>query len=465
MVSRQGWVGAAIAVVAVVAGALSLAPGRARAAASYQPAVSATVFDGAGELHVFWQGADGGISTAVQALQGGTWTGPATIPGSVGTVASAPTATVARQDGEIDVFWEGRDGGVQESVYNRAGWSPAPRELPGTAGTVASPVVAMTWRDDEEVNVYWRAADGTLDEVFERSTGAWSAVVHPGVAFPAGSAISSAITAGVFDRDQNVDLYWLGADGGIWEAFFANGVGWSKNAFEITPAAVSSSAPTIAEAARDTVSEVFFRGAAGQIEETNYTSGVKGWSAPATVPGTAGSALTSAPAATFDDESLTTHLLWEGAGGQILRTTYASGQGWLGSPLADVPMTAPQPIGHPVLTGTAPVTVIPRHRRGKVSVKVVARWKWFPSRTRLRSITLVKLPRQAAVSLSCTGRRCPAKRWSAKPGHAGKLRHRLDGSLFAAGDRLTLAIRMRHRRTERVSIRIRAGRKPLMTLR
>jgi hypothetical protein len=466
MVKWRGSVGAGFGCVAAMTLALGLAaPRAARAAASFQPAVSASVFDASGDLHVFWQGADGGISTAVRGASG-VWTGPATIPGSAGAVASAPTATVSRGGGEIEVFWESRDGGVEESVFNVAGWSPAPIEIPNTAGQVTAAPTAMTWRDGEEIDLYWRASDGTIDEVYSHPwSGAWSTLRKPGVSFPAGAAISSTIGSGVYGRDIYVNLYWMGSDGGIWEASFRDSTGWSPDAREIAPAGSSTSAPAVTEALGDTAQQIYFRGAQGEIENTTYVSGSGSWPAPTAVPGTAAAPATSAPAAAFDEETLTTQLLWESAGGQIWRTVNAPGQGWLASPLADVPMTPPQALGHPVLTGTAPITVVPHRRHGHVNVKVIARWHWFPTRTRLRSLGLVKLPRHATVRLSCSGRRCPSSHYVGRSGHLATFRHRVSGATFAAGDRLVLTISVSHRRPERVRIRIRAGRKPLMRLR
>jgi hypothetical protein len=450
-------------VAATLTGAAAM-PRSARAAASFQPAVSASVFDATGELHVFWQGGDGGISTAVRSASG-TWIGPATIPGSVGTVSSAPTATVSRGGGEIEVFWESRDGGIDESVFNVAGWSPAPIEVPNTAGQVTAAPTAMTWRDGEEIDLYWRASDGTIDEVFSHPwSGAWSTVRKPAVSFPTGAAISSTIGSGVYDRDIYVNLYWMGSDGGIWEASFRDTTGWLPDAKEIAPAGSSTSAPAVTEALGDTAQQIYFRGPQGEIENTTFVSGGT-WPAPTAVPGTAAAPATSAPAAAFDEVTLTTQLLWESAGGQIWRNVDTPGQGWLASPLADLPMVPPQPLGHPILTGTAPIVVVPHRRRGHVNVKVIARWRWFPTRTRLRSLGLDKLPKRATVRLSCTGRHCPARRYLARPGRAARFRHRVSGATFAAGDRLVLTISVPHRRPERVAIRIRRGRKPLMTLR
>lgn len=116
--------------------------------------------------------------------------------------------------------------------------------------------------------------------------------------------------------------------------------------------------------------------------------------------------------------------------------------------------------------GTAPVAIIPRPRPRHVHVKLVLAWHWAPRHTRLGSVVFVKMSRRASVAVTCAGKRCPRARWSART-HRGvvKLRHHLAGRSFAAGDRLTITIRVPGKRRERVSIRIRPGRRPAMILR
>jgi hypothetical protein len=116
-------------------------------------------------------------------------------------------------------------------------------------------------------------------------------------------------------------------------------------------------------------------------------------------------------------------------------------------------------------SGSAPVTVAPKARRGRLQVKVVAAWSWTAKRTRLKALALDKLPRHVAVRLSCRGKGCPRARWSARPGRARSLLSHLRHASFAAGDRLTLAISEPGHRSERIAIRIRPGRRPLMRLR
>jgi hypothetical protein len=116
-------------------------------------------------------------------------------------------------------------------------------------------------------------------------------------------------------------------------------------------------------------------------------------------------------------------------------------------------------------SGSAPATVTPRVRRDRLHVDVAARWSWTPRRTRLRSLALHHLPRAATVRLTCAGKGCPRRRWTAKPGRASALLKHLRGTRLRPGDRLTLTIARHGRRPERVVVRIRAGRKPLMRLR
>jgi hypothetical protein len=66
-------------------------------------------------------------------------------------------------------------------------------------------------------------------------------------------------------------------------------------------------------------------------------------------------------------------------------------------------------------SGSAPATITPRARGDHLHVKVVAAWSWTAKRTRLKSLTLHKLPRRAVVTLTCRGKGCPRARSSASP--------------------------------------------------
>jgi hypothetical protein len=180
-----------------------------------------------------------------------------------------------------------------------------------------------------------------------------------------------------------------------------------------------------------------------------------------TVAGTATStcqvaALAPCPAAVSGTLSVDTRLLPDGTYPVIL-TAYDDS----GDP-ASVQAATVTIANH---SGSAPVTIAPPRRGDRLHVKVVAAWSWTAGRTRLRSLTLPKLPHGAAVRLSCRGRRCPRRRWTARPGRAKVLLEQLRRTTFHRGDRLTLTISEHGHRSERIAIAIRSGRRPLMELR
>jgi len=106
----------------------------------------------------------------------------------------------------------------------------------------------------------------------------------------------------------------------------------------------------------------------------------------------------------------------------------------------------------------------PRPRHG-IKTRFKISWRWDHGRTLLRSIRLRSLPRHARVTVACRGPHCPTlARHAAIARHARRLMHSLAGVRLRARDRLLLTVSAPHRRSERVQLRIRDGRKPQATL-
>jgi hypothetical protein len=103
----------------------------------------------------------------------------------------------------------------------------------------------------------------------------------------------------------------------------------------------------------------------------------------------------------------------------------------------------------------------PRPRAG-VQTRFDLSWRWGVSATTLRSVVAVRsLPRDATVTLSCTGAGCPklfAKPQSAAD-EAGLLRA-LRGRSFRTGDRLLITVTAPHLSTERLGFTMRRDRAP-----
>ena len=104
--------------------------------------------------------------------------------------------------------------------------------------------------------------------------------------------------------------------------------------------------------------------------------------------------------------------------------------------------------------------VTPRPAKG-VRAQFVILWHWTGLRTTLRSITVRKLPRRAAIHVSCTGRGCPRLRLRSATGKKLKrLLAGLSGRAFRAGDRLHLTVTAPHLRSEKILVTIRNNRIP-----
>jgi hypothetical protein len=110
------------------------------------------------------------------------------------------------------------------------------------------------------------------------------------------------------------------------------------------------------------------------------------------------------------------------------------------------------------------IQVTPRPKKG-VKAQLVLGWHWLKAWTVLRSITIRRLPKQAHLTVSCLGPKCPRlKMKSATAKNVGKLLKSLKGQRFHAGDRLRFTVTAPHMTTERIQLTIRYNRKPTAKL-
>jgi hypothetical protein len=86
-------------------------------------------------------------------------------------------------------------------------------------------------------------------------------------------------------------------------------------------------------------------------------------------------------------------------------------------------------------------------------------WTWNGDRTRLYRVVPGRLPRHAAIAVSCRGRGCPRGANVASV-HVKRLLRSLAGHSYRAGDRIYITIRVPHEVSERVELQIRDGREP-----
>lgn len=117
------------------------------------------------------------------------------------------------------------------------------------------------------------------------------------------------------------------------------------------------------------------------------------------------------------------------------------------------------------ITTSNPQTTPAPKGRGALRARFVISWSWSGATTRLRRVTVSRLPRAAGVTVTCSGKACP----KLKPRHVNAPRVKtllraLNGRRFRAGDILHLTVSERHHRPERITLTFRAGTEPLARL-
>ena len=103
--------------------------------------------------------------------------------------------------------------------------------------------------------------------------------------------------------------------------------------------------------------------------------------------------------------------------------------------------------------------------RGAIRAAFVISWSWNGARTRLRSISVRRLPRNGRMIVSCTGTGCPRSKIRSEPARrAAKLLAGLTGRTLRDGDRLRITVTAPHRRAEHIRLQIRSNQIPLARL-
>ncbi len=117
-----------------------------------------------------------------------------------------------------------------------------------------------------------------------------------------------------------------------------------------------------------------------------------------------------------------------------------------------------------ITTSNPQTTPSPSGRR-TLHAEFVISWHWNGATTRLRSIRVKRLPRNARVAVSCSGKHCPKLRARAKGSRKiSALLRRLAGRRLRAGQSLLITVTAPHHAAERIAVRIRNGRKPAARL-
>ncbi|MFJ4777100.1 CAP domain-containing protein, partial [Streptomyces sp. NPDC088762] len=156
-------------------------------------------------------------------------------------------SSVSQRDDHLDVFWVGPDGSVRsqwwDGKWGNGAWDKHGSFNIAPAGSAAanSGIASVSQRDDH-LDVFWVGPDGSVRSQWwdgKWDNGAWDKHGSFNIA-PAGSAAANSGIASVSQRDNHLDVFWLGPDGSVrsqwWDGKWDNGP-WDKHgSFNIAPA-------------------------------------------------------------------------------------------------------------------------------------------------------------------------------------------------------------------------------------
>jgi len=240
------------------------------------PAVAVTK-DGSTQL-VFWQGPGGHL---FEAWFSGSWNGPVDITGAAlngqGALASAPSVVTTR-DGSQLVFWRGGDGHFGEAWYSAGGWH-GPVDFAGL-GTLASAPSATITPDGSTQLVFFQGADNHLNEDWF-TLNAW----HGPVDFAGLGTLASSPSVAVTPDSSTQIVFSKSPAGHLQEDWFTQG-SWHGPA-DITNAlggaGLLTSAPSATITTDGSTQLVFWQGAGATLWEAWYAQG--SWHGPVNFSG------------------------------------------------------------------------------------------------------------------------------------------------------------------------------------
>ena len=237
------------------------------------------------QVDVFWIRADGAVATAHWSDGRGVWDPQLAAPsGSASTGSlSGGLAVVARNPSHLDVFWIRPDGAVASSWWDASTrrWAtpftiaPARDALPGTLAAVA--------RNPDQLDVFWIGPDRAIGTTAWNPQHGW---LHP---WPITAPAAARYPAGALSvlsrtRDQ-LDLFWVRPDGGVSTAWWNAQANWPSRSIAPAGHVLIGDRTTPQRAALTAVSrrpdqiDVFWIGPDGGIGTTAWNPRLN-WPAP-----------------------------------------------------------------------------------------------------------------------------------------------------------------------------------------
>jgi hypothetical protein len=190
-----------------------------------QKAVVSAVARKSEQLDLFVTAPDGSINSAYWNPASG-WKGWFRIGTIRMAPSGAPVTAVARKSEQLDLFVAGYGGGIYSAYWNPAsGWSSWFRI--GQAGSAIPPgsLVTAVARKAEQLDLFVAGYDGAVYSAYWNPASGWKGWFSVGA--PGSRVAPGAPVTAVARKAEQLDLFTVGNDGGIYSAYWNPASGWS----------------------------------------------------------------------------------------------------------------------------------------------------------------------------------------------------------------------------------------------
>jgi hypothetical protein len=275
--------------------------------------------------YVFWRGNN---ADTYEAYWTGSWNGPQDMYANYGfgSDAASASAVAVSNDNNAYVYWTGTTGDIYEANYTASTGKWGHLDLSSAQGlgtATSAPGVGVNPTDDYQY-VFWRGANGDLYEAYW--SGSWHGPQDMYANYGFGSDIASAPAVAVSD-DNNAYVFWRGTNGDIYEANYTASTGkWGH--LDLSTAqglGTATSAPGVGVNPSTDHQYLFWRGANGDLYEAYWTGS---WNGPQDMYAnySFGTNIASAPAVAVSGDN-NAYVFWRGTNSDIYEANYTASTG------------------------------------------------------------------------------------------------------------------------------------------
>jgi hypothetical protein len=273
-------------------------------------------------VDMFWTDDKGGLYTAYEAGPNFAWQAETIVPPGyciyrrLGTVSicewmpsivpvNATVTATARSPGNLDVFFIGTDGNVYNAYWStamgvNAQGQPNWKTIPITTGACTmtnescagrgqpGSGVAVVARTPTHLDLFYVGSDGGIwSSWWDATATSWTTEElygpHSYWQYTAGAVPTSATLTAVARTENNLDVFFLGIDGGLWTTTWQNGGSWWSQEILGTQGTGQPGGPISAVARQPVRMDVVYGAAAGGMGWDYFSS--PSWApAPLAIP-------------------------------------------------------------------------------------------------------------------------------------------------------------------------------------